>query len=75
MVAADEVATVAERATPFGSAVQLTHFFKIVKSFARAFSKARRSRATPLSLSAESETPLGEAQHFFFLKSADFIRR
>ena len=28
---------------------------------------ARRSRATPLSLSAESETPLGEAQHSLLL--------
>jgi len=43
------------------------YFFKTLKSFAQAFSKACRSRATPLSLSAESETPLGEAQHFFFL--------
>ena len=40
-------------------------FLKTLKSFAQAFSKACRSRATPLSLSAESETPLGEAQHSF----------
>ena len=40
---------------------------KILKSFAQAFSKACRSRATPLSLSAESETPLGEAQHSLLL--------
>jgi len=47
---------------------ELTHFSKTTKSFARAFLKARRSRATPLSLSAESETPLGEAQHSLPLK-------
>ncbi|MDY2783259.1 MAG: hypothetical protein SOT80_07635, partial [Candidatus Pseudoruminococcus sp.] len=40
--------------------------------FARAFSKARRSRATPLSLSSESETPLGFAQHLFFIKIGGF---
>ena len=45
---------------------------KILKSFAQAFSKACRSRATPLSLSAESETPLGFAQHLFFLKIGGF---
>jgi len=48
------------------------HFSKKIKSFARAFLKARRSRATPLSLSAESETPLGFAQHLFFLKIGGF---
>ena len=48
------------------------YFFKTLKSFAQAFSKACRSRATPLSLSAESETPLGFAQHLFFLKIGGF---
>ncbi|MFR2137806.1 MAG: hypothetical protein ACLS5A_06890 [Pseudoruminococcus massiliensis] len=45
---------------------------KTIKSFAQAFSKACRSRATPLSLSAESEILLGEAQHLFFLKIGGF---
>jgi len=48
---------------------ELIYLSKTLKSFAQAFSKACRSRATPLSLSAESEIPLGEAQHFFFLIS------
>ena len=47
-------------------------FPKTLKSFAQAFSKACRSRATPLSLSAESEILLGEAQHLFFLKIGGF---
>ncbi|HJI57553.1 MAG TPA: hypothetical protein OIL92_08160 [Oscillospiraceae bacterium] len=34
---------------------------KTIKSFAQAFSKACRSRATPLSFSAESEILLGFA--------------
>ncbi|WP_418815817.1 hypothetical protein [Pseudoruminococcus massiliensis] len=45
---------------------------KTIKSFAQAFSKACRSRATPLSFSAESEILLGEAQHLFFLKIGGF---
>jgi hypothetical protein len=43
------------------------------KSFAQAFSKACSFQRQSLwSLSAESETPLGEAQHLFFLKIGGF---
>ena len=43
------------------------HFPKKLKSFARAFLKARSFQRQSLwSLSAESETLLGEAQHLFF---------
>ena len=44
------------------------HFPEKLKSFARAFLKARSSQRQNLwSLSAESEKLLGEAQHLFFL--------
>ena len=47
-----------------------------LKSFAQAFEKACSFQRQSLwSLSAESETLLGEAQHSFFSKAVDFVHR
>jgi hypothetical protein len=47
-----------------------------LKSFAQAFSKACSFQRQSLwSLSAESETLLGEAQHLFFSKAVDKVHR